>query len=343
MAASTTANSAGFTSVSTSVALHDFNYAFLKSVEFTQSTYFRGQLWVSYYSDAGNGAMMLSCRLDNNSRNSEAASFKLYNLAQRSATGDKAPAISGYNGRLYIVWKDKNEYLWMKRCSGATTIPSTSTQLGRVDSWQEYFKTRKAPILTTYQGSLYVTFVDADSGTIKISKYTESQNGAAKWTYPSVSTYQALSPPAFSVMNDQLYIFWLDGALNCGKVRASDCVITEGKTITLTANLGVMTGVTVASRVDKEWMFISNDRRELWSASDTNLTFPKWVNLTDENPNPVTDVQPGAAVVPGNPTPTDDLSWDVYVVWKDLYKRDSRPTPAATNEVPLRESFLLVS
>lgn len=169
-------------------------------------------MWLAY-TDNSDNTIRLCCRYDREATTAQFQQYIVPESATAYATSDYAPAISGYDGKIYVAWIEKGttniKYQCTDDCTGDNVGGNWLPDAVTLDP--EYMS-NASPVLRACNGLLYIGFLaDTDTNTYDI--YFGYYNGTY-WETPARQKIDATTyinspyPPSFSVVNTQTLRFY---------------------------------------------------------------------------------------------------------------------------------------
>lgn len=281
-------------------------------------------MWLSYRT-SGN-RILLGVRTTNDPNTNQYQEYDLSADNRTRAKSDKPPAIAGFNDRLYVAWKSEapNTGIWYQRTDGAGNWFPGPIYIGAS------YKTSSAPVLQEYQGRLYLAWLAEGQNADKTwDIWISTTSDGVSWSIPARQTVNtagnyARSPyfPDFSILNDELYLFWGSGPTRGDAVYYAP--VRLGALTTLTAVHGGSWRTTIGNaltyRIGQEWIFTTGLDNGIWVA--TGAGWAEYQNLKNSPATAISSASPSAAIVPGYPGKLGK-PWRIFLVWKNSGNGDT--------------------
>jgi hypothetical protein len=282
-------------------------------------------LWLSYRT-SGN-RILLGVRTTNEPNTNQYQEYDLSANSQTRAKSDHPPAIHGFNNRLYVAWKSEgpNTGIWYQATDGAGNwrFPGP-VYIGR------NYATSSSPALQAFQGRLYLAWLSESQNADKTwDIWIASTADGATWTIPARQVVNEANnyarspyPPAFSVLNDTLYIFWGSGPTSGDSVYYAPVRLGQLTTFTAVAGGSWKTNIgnALTYRIGQQWIFTTGLDNGIWVA--TGPGWAEYANLRNSPATAVSSARASAAIVPGYPGKLAK-PWRIFLVWKNSGSSDT--------------------
>jgi len=320
----------------------------LKSDSAPALTFFNGRVWMAYRTKESH--IVLACRVDSD-KEPQGTTYQEFRLSSPTfqAKSDEPPTICGFNGRLYVFWKDSTV--------GKGVIRYQSTEDG--GSWSESgtkeiagSMTKSAPAAVVHRGYIHVaTLADSDTPLREI-RFHVSYDGNL-WNQPirqRIAPTPAISavspyPPSFSIVDNAMTMFWGAGEndehavyyatvdpwnapWNVGGVGVVDtrAVVTPQKIDNGKWHTAI--GNAVAYRGGQQWIFTTTrDDKEISVATAEN--FDVRASLSARKSKVKSPKTCGVCIIPGVSGQKYRKSWRIVVIWRE-----------ASNSASLYQAFI---